>query len=216
MAADLRAVLELIPDAALMVDSHGRVAHSNSPARALFARGGHGSARWRAWHADGRPMAAHELPTARAARGERLRGYECEVEDQLAATAATAAEELTGPTVLIVEDQADTRETLRLVLELEGYRVLAADDGLQAIELAAARRPAIALIDIGLPGVDGYEVARRLRAGSDGKSIHLIALTGYGSDEDRRRSLESGFDVHLVKPIEPAELTRLLAGVDKG
>jgi hypothetical protein len=69
VAVDLRAVLELIPDAALMVDSHGRVAHSNSPARALFARGGHGSARWRAWHADGRPMAAHELPTARAARG---------------------------------------------------------------------------------------------------------------------------------------------------
>ena len=143
-------------------------------------------------------------------------GSEFIVRLPLAATAVTVAEEPTGPTVLIVEDQADTREMLRLVLELEGYRVLAADDGLQAIELATARRPAIALIDIGLPGVDGYEVARRLRAGSDGKSIHLIALTGYGSDEDRRRSLESGFDVHLVKPIEPAELTRLLAGVDKG
>lgn len=112
--------------------------------------------------------------------------------------------------VLLIEDNADAREALRVLLELDGYDVEAAGDGPQALEIARAKTPAVALIDIGLPGIDGYEVARRLRALSGPRSF-LVALTGYSDPEDRHRAEEAGFDAHVVKPVDPDELTRLLA-----
>jgi two-component system, sensor histidine kinase len=114
------------------------------------------------------------------------------------------------PMVLLIEDNADAREALRVLLELDGYDVEAAGDGPQGLEIARAKKPAVALIDIGLPGIDGYEVARRLRALSGPRSF-LVALTGYSDPEDRHRAEEAGFDAHVVKPVDPDELTRLLA-----
>jgi CheY-like chemotaxis protein len=114
------------------------------------------------------------------------------------------------PLVLLIEDNADAREALRVLLELDGYDVEAAADGPQGVEIARAKRPAVALIDIGLPGIDGYEVARRLRE-LPGPRSFLVALTGYSDPDDRRRAEEAGFDAHVVKPVDPDELTRLLA-----
>jgi CheY-like chemotaxis protein len=110
-----------------------------------------------------------------------------------------------------VEDNADARETLQLLLQLEGYQVTAADSGEQAVEQAATTRFDVAMVDIGLPDVDGYEVARRVRA-KRGKDIFLVALTGYGQAEDRKRALEAGFDAHLVKPVDPDDLLKVLPG----
>jgi signal transduction histidine kinase/ActR/RegA family two-component response regulator len=114
-------------------------------------------------------------------------------------------------TVLVVEDNEDVREALRWLLESEGHRVRTARSWREAIELTLQSAPEIALLDIGLPEVDGYELARRLRETPRGPSIRLVALTGYGRPEDRRRAREAGFEVHLVKPVEPADLLRLLA-----
>jgi signal transduction histidine kinase len=117
-----------------------------------------------------------------------------------------------GRRVLIVEDNPDGRETLRMMLEMWGHRPEVAADGQQGVELALALRPEVALVDIGLPILDGYEVARRLRAAL-GRSIFLIALTGYGQPHDFRRAFEAGFDAHLVKPAEPEDLRDLLEQV---
>jgi signal transduction histidine kinase len=111
--------------------------------------------------------------------------------------------------VLIVEDNEDAREMMRFALEYEGHTVLTAADGPAGITLAASAGPDIALIDIGLPGVDGYEVARRIRA-VRGRTITLVALTGYGGSDDRERAEQAGFDVHLVKPVEPAKLADVI------
>ncbi|HLY37657.1 MAG TPA: ATP-binding protein [Candidatus Binatia bacterium] len=114
--------------------------------------------------------------------------------------------------IVLVEDNADARDALRTLLEVSGHRVEIAGDGPSGIELARRVRPDVTLIDIGLTGADGYEVARRLRAdGGDG--LRLVALTGYGQPEDRRRALDAGFDAHLVKPVEAEDLNRVLAGV---
>jgi CheY-like chemotaxis protein len=115
--------------------------------------------------------------------------------------------------ILIVEDNDDAREALRMLLELDGHLVEAAAEGGQALEIVRAKDPDVALVDIGLPGIDGYEVARRVRAG-DGKRPLLIALTGYGQPEDRRRATEAGFDSMLVKPVDPTTLSDLLATLE--
>lgn len=112
--------------------------------------------------------------------------------------------------ILIVEDNSDVREGLRLLLEDVGHEVRTAEDGLQGVESAVRHRPEIALVDIGLPRLDGYEVARRAREAL-GKDIFLVALTGYGLPEDRRRAFESGFDAHLTKPITLSAIQDLLA-----
>ncbi|HXG04329.1 MAG TPA: response regulator [Candidatus Binatia bacterium] len=112
--------------------------------------------------------------------------------------------------ILLVEDNADARTTLQMLLELEGHRVRAAETGAEALQRATPPLD-VALIDIGLPDVDGYDVARRIRATPHGKSAYLIALTGYGQAEDRRRAEEAGFDTHLVKPVDPEALVSLLA-----
>ena len=111
--------------------------------------------------------------------------------------------------VLVIEDNDDAREMLRNLLRLFGHEVHEACDGAMGLEEARRLRPDAALIDIGLPGMDGYEVARRIRADLPG--ARLVALTGYGQPEDRERALAAGFDVHLVKPVDPDQLQRLLA-----
>jgi two-component system, sensor histidine kinase len=112
--------------------------------------------------------------------------------------------------VLVVEDNPDSRESLRMVLELYGYRVEVAEDGRQGVEMALAWGPDAAVVDIGLPLLDGYAVARRVRAAL-GANIRLIALTGYAQYSDRQRAFEAGFDAHLTKPTDLDELSRLLA-----
>lgn len=111
--------------------------------------------------------------------------------------------------ILLVEDNDDNREALKELLELEGYRVDIARDGTAGVEQAVALRPDIAIVDIGLPGISGYEVARQVR-GALGRNIALIALTGYGQPEDRQRTLEAGFDAHLTKPVGYSELAETL------
>jgi signal transduction histidine kinase len=115
------------------------------------------------------------------------------------------------PTVLLIEDNDDGREMMATMLGSYGYPVLQARDGLEGVKLAAAELPHVALVDIGLPGIDGYEVARRLRKDAATAGIRLIALTGYGLAEDQRRVLEAGFDLHMVKPVDLATLLARLA-----
>ncbi len=115
-----------------------------------------------------------------------------------------------GRRILLVEDSADAREALQRLLELDGHAVAVAADGHEALTRAAEVAPDIALIDIGLPVLDGFEVARRLRATPLGSKMRLIALTGYGRSDDRARVMEAGFDGHLVKPVDHDALARQL------
>jgi CheY-like chemotaxis protein len=112
--------------------------------------------------------------------------------------------------VLIVDDNTDAADSLAAVLRLRGHEVQTVNDGPASLDAAAAFRPEVVLLDIGLPGLNGYEVARRLRQDDATRQAKLIAVTGYGQDEDRARSSEAGFDRHLVKPVEPGEILRLL------
>jgi CheY-like chemotaxis protein len=112
--------------------------------------------------------------------------------------------------ILIIEDDIDGREMLRLLLKSWGHEVEEAENGSQGIERALAERFDVALIDIGLPGLDGYQVAQQLRAAPAGRAVVLIALTGFGEPEDRRRALAAGFDVHITKPVDPSNLAALL------
>ena len=117
----------------------------------------------------------------------------------------------TGRTILVADGNTDAAESLALVLRLYGHPVETAFTGPDALALAVSSRPAAVILNLALPGLDGYEVARRLRdAGADGPAPVLIALTGYGRPEDRVRSLAAGFDHHVVKPADPRELIALL------
>jgi len=118
-----------------------------------------------------------------------------------------------GRSILIVEDNADAREAMRMLLELDGHTVEVAAEGTEALEIVRAKDLDIALVDIGLPGIDGYEVARRVRV-ADPRRPLLIALTGYGQPEDRQRAVEAGFDSLLVKPVDPVALAELLATLE--
>jgi signal transduction histidine kinase/CheY-like chemotaxis protein len=113
--------------------------------------------------------------------------------------------------VLIVDDNLDALESLKLLLELAGHEIAVASDGESGIEQVASWHPEVALIDIGLPDIDGYEVAARLRVMESPARPLLVALTGYGQPEDRRRALSAGFDVHLTKPVDIDELNRILS-----
>jgi PAS domain S-box-containing protein len=115
--------------------------------------------------------------------------------------------------VLVVDDNEDTAQSLALVLRLQGHEVQIAHHGLTALQLASEAKPEIVILDIGLPGIDGFEVARKLRADAQTRNATLIALTGYGQAEDRRRSQEAGFDHHLVKPVDPTVLGALIAAI---
>jgi len=113
--------------------------------------------------------------------------------------------------ILLADDNADALESLATVLRLRGHEVFSASDGAIALEAASRHVPEVALLDIGMPLLDGYEVARRIRAQEWGKAMTLVALTGWGQDADRRRSREAGFDTHLVKPLDLDQLSHLLA-----
>jgi CheY-like chemotaxis protein len=117
---------------------------------------------------------------------------------------------MTKQRVLIVEDNQDAGEMYRILIELYGHEVLIADTGARGLEILKSAQPDIALVDIGLPGMDGYEVARRFRAEPNGNQVYLVALTGYGSTSDVARSRQAGFDLHLLKPVDPQELKSLL------
>ena len=112
--------------------------------------------------------------------------------------------------IVVIEDNADAREMLRVALEMAGHEVHEAHDGPTGLQTILRLQPDVALVDVGLPAFDGYEVARRVRAAA-GSAIHLIALTGYGQPDDRRQALEAGFDAHLVKPIEPGAVQAAIA-----
>ena len=113
--------------------------------------------------------------------------------------------------VLVVDDNADAAHTLAVMLQFGRHEVEIAHDGAAALEKAAAFQPDLVLLDIGLPGMNGYEVARQMRAKSELEQTLLVAMTGYGQDEDRRRSVEAGFDRHLVKPVALATLQEVLS-----
>jgi CheY-like chemotaxis protein len=112
--------------------------------------------------------------------------------------------------ILVVDDNRDSAESLAALLKLNGNTTYTAFDGLKALEAGATFLPDIVLLDIGLPELNGYDVARKIREQPWGRNIVLIALTGWGKDEDRRRSSEAGFNIHVVKPVEFAHLNALL------
>jgi CheY-like chemotaxis protein len=128
---------------------------------------------------------------------------------------ATGAE-TTAQRILLIEDNTDARESLRELLALGGNEVHEAADGEEGVSIAERIRPDTVLVDIGLPGIDGYEVARRLRAMQASLGVHwrLIALTGYGQPEDVQRARGAGFDTHLVKPVLSSALEAALAARD--
>jgi len=117
--------------------------------------------------------------------------------------------------VLIVEDNADAAESLMMLLELLGHRVRMLPDGVAALEAARANPPDVMLVDIGLPGLDGYEVARRVRRDPAIRHVVLVALTGYGREEDKQRAMAAGFDYHIVKPVNIDALEDLVGRMAK-
>lgn len=118
-----------------------------------------------------------------------------------------------GPAVrvLVVDDNTDAAQSLAMLLRCQGHEATVAYEGQTALDVAATRKPEVILLDIGLPDMDGFEVCRRLRQQAGLEQAMLVALTGYGQDEDRRRSQEAGFHAHLVKPVEMDQLEALLA-----
>jgi CheY-like chemotaxis protein len=113
--------------------------------------------------------------------------------------------------ILVVDDNRDAAMSLAMMLKLMGNETKTAHDGFEALEIAAAFQPDLILMDIGMPRLNGHETARRIRAQPWGKSVVLVALTGWGQEEDRRKSDDAGFDLHMTKPIEPTLLQKLLA-----
>ena len=113
--------------------------------------------------------------------------------------------------VLVVDDDVDTVDTSALLLQLDGHEVQTASNGGRTLERAAAFRPHLILLDIGMPGMDGYEVGRRIQGLSLPARLYLAAVTGYGWQDDKRRSAEAGFDLHLTKPVELETLRGLLS-----
>lgn len=115
--------------------------------------------------------------------------------------------------ILVVDDNRDAAMSLAMMLKVMGNDVKTANDGLEALDVAAVYRPDLILLDIGMPRLNGYETAKQIREQAWGKRIRLVALTGWGQDNDRRKSQDAGFDSHMVKPIDPAALKKLLASI---
>jgi CheY-like chemotaxis protein len=140
------------------------------------------------------------LPLARTAAGV----------DGAVTAGAVANAPVASCRVLVADDLRDSADSLALLIELMGHAVEIAYDGEAALQAAEQFRPDIVLLDLGMPKLDGFEVSRRIRALPWGASVRLVAQSGWGQDEDRRRSAEAGFDHHLVKPIDPAALEALM------
>ena len=131
--------------------------------------------------------------------------------------APTETAQLTGPSlrVLVVDDNVDTVTTLAMLVQESGHEVRTAYDGLTVVEVALDYRPNVVLLDIGLPGLNGFEVAKRLRQQPALQNAVLVAMTGYGQESDRQRSREAGFDHHLVKPGDFGKVLQILATVSE-
>ena len=117
--------------------------------------------------------------------------------------------------VLVADDNKDAAESLAMLLRLDGHEDEVANDGADAVALFDRMRPDVAILDIGMPGLSGYEVARRIRDRSHGKDVMLIAVTGWGQESDKARASEAGFDHHFTKPVEPAALSSLIGQEEK-
>jgi CheY-like chemotaxis protein len=115
--------------------------------------------------------------------------------------------------VLVVDDNVDAASAMDLLLQSLGHETRVVHDGTQALQIAVDFWPDIVLLDIGMPGIDGYEVARRLRAVRQERALRIVAVTGFGQETDRKKSREAGFDMHLVKPVAIDDLAQAL---DKG
>jgi CheY-like chemotaxis protein len=123
---------------------------------------------------------------------------------------------MAGHRILIVDDNQDGADSLAMLLEEVGHETHQAHDGIEAIGAAERVHPDAVLLDIGLPKLNGYEVCRRIREQPWGQGLTIVALTGWGQEEDRQRSQEAGFDTHLVKPVDLDALMRLLASLPSG
>jgi CheY-like chemotaxis protein len=121
---------------------------------------------------------------------------------------------VTARRILIVDDNHDAADSLGMLLNLLGADVYIVHDGQAALEALQKYRPAVMFLDLGMPGMDGFEVAHRARQQLEGLDVTLVALTGWGQEEDRRRSREAGFDHHLIKPVDMNALQALLASLD--
>jgi CheY-like chemotaxis protein len=117
--------------------------------------------------------------------------------------------------ILVVDDNRDAAATLSMLLRIIGNEVRTAYNGLEGFTLASEFRPQVVLLDLGLPGMNGYQVARRIRQQEWGKGIVLIAVTGWGQERDRQTARESGFDHHMVKPVDPSKLMELLGSLEE-
>lgn len=137
-------------------------------------------------------LAEHEAPTAESPKGG---GTQTALKDG---------------SIVIIEDQDDNRHMLRALLELDGYRVITAEDGTKGLAAIEQHRPDVALVDIGLPGITGYDIAKQVREKLKNDQTYLIALTGYGQPHDVQAAFEAGFDSHIVKPFDPKKLAQLL------
>jgi CheY-like chemotaxis protein len=115
--------------------------------------------------------------------------------------------------ILVVDDNVDSADSLSMLLELMGHDTRTAYDGLAAVETATAFRPNVILLDIGLPKLNGYDACRRIRERQWNETVVIIALTGWGNDEDKCRSKEAGFNFHMLKPVDPAALEKLMTGL---
>ncbi|MEC4721638.1 ATP-binding protein [Noviherbaspirillum sp. CPCC 100848] len=120
-------------------------------------------------------------------------------------------EQAAGARILLIEDNVDARETLKTLLQAYGYAVEVAETGEEGLRQLLKHRPDIAIVDIGLPGLDGFEVARRTRMAPEGSGVKLVALSGYSGTDTERKAVAAGFDLHLVKPVNPVELPKILA-----
>jgi signal transduction histidine kinase len=154
------------------------------------------------------PVISNDTPRVSASADSRANGLAASVD--AAASADAGATPQVRRRILVADDNSDALESLATLLELGGHEVFSAANGALALEAAERNLPEVALLDIGMPKLDGYEVARRIRAQPWGRGITLVALTGWGQDSDRRRSGEAGFDSHLVKPLDLDKLTELL------
>jgi CheY-like chemotaxis protein len=132
-------------------------------------------------------------------------------EEHVAAPPAESPEDAASRRVLIVDDNHDAASTLEMLLQSLGHETRVVHSGVEALQAAPEFKPDVVLLDIGLPGIDGYEVARRLRSMTTERPFKIVAVTGWDQEADKRRSEEAGFDMHLVKPVAPADLEKALS-----
>jgi signal transduction histidine kinase len=160
------------------------------------------------------PVISNEMARVSASADSKANGHDPAADVPVAADPIATAQ--VRRRILVADDNSDALESLATLLELGGHEVFSAANGALALESAEQNLPEVALLDIGMPKLDGYEVARRIRAQPWGRRITLVALTGWGQDSDRRRSGEAGFDSHLVKPLDLDKLTELLERLPVG